>query len=49
VAGVTRAKAVVAINSDPEANIFQLARFGAIGDARAIVPAFVERVRQLRG
>jgi electron transfer flavoprotein alpha subunit len=49
VAGITRAKTIVAINSDPEANIFQLAAFGAVGDARAIVPAFVERVRQLRG
>jgi electron transfer flavoprotein alpha subunit len=48
VAGITRAKTIIAINSDPEANIFRMATFGAVGDARAIVPAFVERVRQLR-
>lgn len=48
VAGITRAKTIVAINSDPEANIFQMAAFGAVGDAKAIVPAFVERMRQLR-
>src|SRR5262249_42698869 len=49
VAGITRAKTIVAINKDPDANIVRMATFGAIGDARAIVPAFVERVRQLRG
>jgi electron transfer flavoprotein alpha subunit len=48
VAGITRAKAIVAINSDREASIFTLARYGAVGDAKAILPAFVERVRQLR-
>ena len=48
VAGITRAKTIVAINSDREASIFQMAAFGVVGDARAIVPAFVERVRQLR-
>jgi electron transfer flavoprotein alpha subunit len=48
VAGITRAKTIIAINSDPEANIFRMSTFGAVGDARAIVPAFVERVRQLR-
>ena len=48
VAGITRAKTIVAINRDPDANIFQMAAYGAIGDARAVVPAFVERVKQLR-
>jgi electron transfer flavoprotein alpha subunit len=49
VAGITRAKTIVAINKDPDANIVHMATFGAIGDARAIVPAFVARVKQLRG
>lgn len=48
VAGITRAKTIVAINRDPEANIFRMAAYGAIGDVRAVVPAFVERVKQLR-
>lgn len=47
-AGIGRAKTVVAINRDPEAPIFTRARYGAIGDAREIVPAFVERLRELR-
>jgi electron transfer flavoprotein alpha subunit len=48
VAGITRAKTIIAINRDPEANIFGVATFGAIGDARAIVPAFVARMKELR-
>jgi electron transfer flavoprotein alpha subunit len=48
-AGITQARTVVAINRDPEANIFSVARFGAVGDAKEIVPAFVERLRELRG
>jgi electron transfer flavoprotein alpha subunit len=48
VAGITRAKTIIAINRDPEANIFRMAAFGAIGDAQLIIPAFVERVKQLR-
>jgi electron transfer flavoprotein alpha subunit len=48
VAGITRARTIVAINRDRDANIFGMAAFGAVGDARVIVPAFVERVKQLR-
>jgi electron transfer flavoprotein alpha subunit len=48
VAGITRARTIIAINRDPDANIFRMATFGAVGDARAIVPAFIERVKQLR-
>ena len=47
-AGITQAKTVVAINRDPEANIFTVARYGAVGDAKEIVSAFAERVKQLR-
>ena len=48
VAGITRAKTIVAINGDPGAGIFTMARFGAVGDAREILPAFTKRVKQLR-
>jgi len=47
-AGIAGAKTIVAINKDPEASIFRAARFGVIGDAKEIVPAFVERVKELR-
>jgi electron transfer flavoprotein alpha subunit len=47
-AGISRASTIVAINRDRDANIFSVARFGAVGDAKEIVPAFVARLRQLR-
>ncbi len=47
-AGIAQAKAVIAINIDPTAEIFKVARFGVVGDAKAVVPAFTERVRALR-
>jgi electron transfer flavoprotein alpha subunit len=47
-AGISGAKTVVAINTDPEANIFKAARFGVVGDAKEVLPAFVERVKELR-
>jgi electron transfer flavoprotein alpha subunit len=47
-AGITQAKTVVAINVDPTAEIFKVARFGVVGDAKVVVPAFTERVRELR-
>jgi electron transfer flavoprotein alpha subunit len=47
-AGLARAKTIVAINNDPQAGIFRAARFGVVGDAREVLPAFVTRVRELR-
>lgn len=46
-AGISRAKKVVAINNDPEANIFKAAHIGVVGDAKEVVPAFINRVREL--
>jgi electron transfer flavoprotein alpha subunit len=46
--GISQAKAVVAINTDPNADIFRVSRFGVVGDAKAVVPAFIERARVLR-
>ncbi|MGE5524021.1 MAG: electron transfer flavoprotein subunit alpha/FixB family protein [Rhodospirillaceae bacterium] len=48
-AGIASARTVVAINSDPDAEIFNRAMYGVVGDFREVLPAFVERVRQLRG
>ncbi len=47
-AGLARAKTIVAINKDPQAGIFRAARFGVVGDAREVLPAFVARVKELR-
>ena len=46
-AGCGNAKAIVAINADPEAAIFQEARFGVVGDYREIVPAMTDALRRL--
>ena len=48
-AGIVAAKTVVAINSDADAQIFLRANFGAVGDFREVLPAFVARLKELRG
>jgi electron transfer flavoprotein alpha subunit len=46
-AGCGNARTIVAINSDPEAAIFQDARFGVVGDYREVVPALCAQLRSL--
>ncbi len=46
-AGCSGAKTIVAINKDPEANIFKEARFGVVGDWKKVLPAFVNKVKEL--
>jgi len=45
--GCSGSKTIVAINKDPEANIFKEARFGVVGDWKVILPAFTAKVKQL--
>ena len=47
-AGISQVKNIVAINKDREANIFQAARFGIVGDWKEVIPAFTEKVRELK-
>ena len=49
IAGISGARNVVAINRDADANIFKYARFGVVGDWKQIVPAFTQRLKELRG
>ena len=47
IAGCSGAKTIVAVNKDPEANIFKEARFGVVGDWKQVIPAFTEKVKEL--
>jgi len=49
ITGCSGAKNIVAINKDPEANIFREARFGIVGDWKKILPAFSNKVKELLG
>jgi electron transfer flavoprotein alpha subunit len=47
IAGCSGAKNIVAINKDAEANIFNVAHYGVAGDYKKILPAFIEKVKEL--
>lgn len=44
--GCSAAKTIVAINSDPDAAIFQHARYGIVGDCVALLPELTRAVRE---
>lgn len=48
-AGMSTAKVIVAINTDPEAPIFGVATYGIVGDYAAVIPALTEQFRNKLG
>ena len=48
-AGCSGARNIVSINRDPDANIFKASAYGVVGDWKAVLPSFIEAVRELTG
>jgi electron transfer flavoprotein alpha subunit len=46
-AGCAESHTIVAVNKDPEANIFAIAHYGVLGDYREILPPFIRRIREI--
>jgi len=44
-AGMSSAETVIAINSDPEADIFRAADFGVVGDIFEVIPLFIKKLK----
>jgi electron transfer flavoprotein alpha subunit len=45
-AGMQDAKKIIAINSDPDAPIFDVSHFGIVGDATDVIPKFIEAYKR---
>ena len=48
-AGMGSSNCIVGINKDPEANILTVADFGIEGDLFKVVPALIEKLKEVNG
>ena len=47
-AGVSSSKCIVAVNTDPDAPIFEAADYGIVGDAIKVLPELISEIRQVK-
>jgi electron transfer flavoprotein alpha subunit len=45
--GISGSNTIVAINKDPDANIFKEAHFGIVGDWKKVLPAFTAKLKEI--
>jgi electron transfer flavoprotein alpha subunit len=46
-AGCSGSKNMIAINKDPDANIFKVCQYGVVGDYKKVLPPFIAKVKEM--
>ena len=49
VAGMNNSRIIVAINTNPDAPIFDVATYGIVGDLYKVLPPLIEELRKAKG